>query len=123
MSGPITLVLPLPPNMANGRFHWRTKDRLRKVYCAEADRRQAAGLLPKPPAKPLERVTLDVVMHLASRMDHDNAAARCKFAVDWLKTRGYIVDDSPKHLSWVSFPEQRVKRDGNYRLELTLVPV
>ncbi len=62
-------------------------------------------------------------MHLSNQMDVDNALRRHKWILDWLKTRGYVVDDSPKHLEWVSFPEQRVKRDGNYRVELTLTPL
>jgi hypothetical protein len=59
-------------------------------------------------------------MHLGAMMDHDNALRRHKWPLDWLKTRRYIVDDSPAHLNWKSFPEQRVKRDGNYRIDLTL---
>jgi hypothetical protein len=38
-------------------------------------------------------------------------------------TRGYIAGDRRKNLRWEAFPEQVVKRDGNYRLVLTLTPI
>lgn len=42
---------------------------------------------------------------------------------DWLKTRGYIVDDRRKCLTWAGFPEQVVARKHVYRLEITIHPL
>ena len=116
----LKLTVPLPAK------HLRTPGATGESRTSNARRTRAldwlamAKKIPAPPKQPLDSITLSVVMHLARQMDHDNAAARCKWPIDWLKTRRYIVDDSPAHLRWASFPEQRVKRDGNYRLDLTL---
>mgnify|MGYP001617675201 CR=1 FL=1 len=57
-------------------------------------------------------------------MDDGNALHRCeKWPCDWLKTRGYIVDDRRSCLTWETLPAQVVKRDGNYRIELVLTPL
>ncbi len=114
----------MPRNISNGSHgHWATRYGQRTAYLNELDMLQALGKLPAPPAIPFSRVRIDSVMHLGMPMDQDNAMRRHKWILDFLKTRGYIVDDSPKHLEWVSFPEQRVKRDGNYRVELSLTPL
>lgn len=118
----LALRVPMPLNIGNGSHgHWATRDKQRKAYLKALDMLQAAQRIPPPPPEPFGRVKLDSVMHLASMMDHDNAVRRHKWALDWLRTRGYIVDDSPKCLEWVSFPEQRVKRTGEYSIELTLM--
>ncbi len=62
-------------------------------------------------------------MYLGGAMDDDNAMARHKPLLDWLKTRGYIADDRKKNIVWEGLPEQIVKRDGNYRIELTITPL
>lgn len=114
------LTVPMPLNLANSRVHWRVKHKQRQAYFDALDWLAIAKQLPAPPTVPLDSVTLEAVMHLARQMDHDNAVARCKWPIDWLRTRGYIADDSPSHLRWASFPEQRVKRNGNYCIDLTL---
>ena len=117
----IRLTVPMPLNIGNGSHgHYMVRHKQKLAYWKALDTMQAAKLIPAPPATPLDRVTLDSVMHLGAMMDHDGSVRRHKWILDWLKTRQYIVDDSPKHLTWVSFPEQRVKRDGNYRVDLTL---
>lgn len=125
MSGPtLTFEFPMPRNIGNGgHYHWRTRHNQKLAYIKALDALQAVGKLPPPPKERIQRARVDSVMHLASQMDHDNALRRHKWVLDWLKTRGYIADDSPKHLEWVSFPEQRVKRNGNYRIALTLTPL
>jgi hypothetical protein len=117
----LRITVPMPLNIANGSHgHWAIRDKQRKAYLKALDTLQLVKQIPAPPEKPFARVRLDSIMHLARQMDPDNAARRHKWVLDWLRTRGYIVDDSPKCLEWVSFPEQHVKRDGNYRIELTL---
>lgn len=74
--------------------------------------------LPAPPR--WAHATIRSTMHLGARMDTGNAMNRHKWVEDWLVTRGYLADDSEGVLRWTGFPEQIVKRDGNYRLEITL---
>jgi hypothetical protein len=61
-------------------------------------------------------------MYLGGAMDDDNAAGRHKWAIDWLRTRGYLASDRRSGLRWERFPDQVVQRDGRYRLVLTLTP-
>lgn len=121
--GPNVFVFPMPPNLTNrrsGASHWAVRGREKKDYLAVCDSRQALGLLPPPPGRPLEKVVLKSVMRLGAAMDDDNALARHKWPLDWLKTRGYIVDDRRKCVRWSSLPEQIVKRAEVYRIEITL---
>jgi hypothetical protein len=111
-------VFPMPPNLANGRMHWRVKHKAKTDYWRILDFGQR--LFPRLPDKPFEKATISVVLRLGHAMDDDNAMARVKWALDWLVTRGYIVDDKRKNLKWEGLPEQIVKRDGCYRLEITL---
>ena len=112
----------MPRNIANGSHgHWRVREAQRKAYRAVLDMLQLTKQITPPPATPFARARIDSVMHLANQMDVDNALRRHKWVLDWLKTSGYITNDSPTCLEWVSFPEQRVKRDGNYRIDITLV--
>lgn len=115
----IRLTVPMPPNMANGRVHWRAKHRARRDYMNRLDELQGAGVIPAPPLSPLARPILSSVMHVGAKHDLDNAVARHKYALDWLQTRGYIVND--RELEWHAFPRQIVKRGQDYRLELTLI--
>ena len=41
--------------------------------------------------------------------------------LDWLKTRGYIVDDKRKHVR-CEVPEQIIQRGLYYRVRITLTP-
>lgn len=123
MLGIFQFSFPMPANVTNaasGKSHWRSKHNERKKYFARLDEMQNAGLIPPPPKFPFTYVTLSSVMHLGGAMDDDNALARHKPILDWLKTRGYIADDRKKNITWESLPQQHVKRDGNYRIELTL---
>ena len=120
-SAALHITVPMPMNISNGSHsHHMVRHKQKLAYWKALDMMQAGELIPKPPRRPLDGITLDSVMHLARQMDVDNAMRRHKWVMDWLKTRGYIVDDSPKHLTWASFPEQHIRRDGNYRIELTL---
>lgn len=118
----LTISFPMPPNLTNAgsHGHWRIKGNEKKRFLALCDERQAAGLLPPPPKCAFQKAILSSVMHLGHAMDDDNALARHKWPLDWLKTRGYIVDDRRKCVRWIALPEQIIKRDGNYRIEITL---
>lgn len=122
---PLTLTIPMPPNNANpgsGSGHWSTLVRAKKRYFKMLDERQNCGLIPPPPSKPFERVTIAADMMLGRRMDDENAKYRCyKWPCDWLKTRGYIVDDKQPHCTMRN-PAQIIQRakDGQYFINLFL---
>ena len=113
---PLVLTLPMPPNLANSRMHWRVKHKAKLAYWMACD----ATRKPAKPRTPLARATLSSVMYLGAAMDTDNAMSRHKWTLDYLTARGWIADDRRTCLTWLGFPEQVVKRDGNYRLVLTL---
>lgn len=112
------LVLPMPPNRANQRKHWRVALKEKKAYWAALDALRLARRLPPIPEAPPRFVALKTKMYVFSIMDHDNAVARLKYALDWLKAWGYIADDSPKHLR-LEMPEQAVDRK-NQRIEIEI---
>lgn len=113
--------MPLPPNLANARMHHMVKHRAKVEYWRHLDLLLAGGILPPPPAAPLKKATITATMTLHNPMDDGNAANRAeKWPCDWLKTRGYIVDDSRKHLRWTGFPEQRITRKNAPCLEIVL---
>jgi hypothetical protein len=136
----LTLVVPMPPtltNSAHGRSrHWRALEREKTAYWATLDTMQGpkpwrvpapSGYieyqLPTPPARPWASVEIRSTMYLGGAMDDENAMARHKWLVDWLRHRGYIADDRKKNVRWSDFPEQIVKRDGRYRIHLTITPL
>jgi hypothetical protein len=131
VSGTLTLTLPMPPNISNGSHgHWRTRHREKVRYWDVLDGIAALKpgswmgcVIPDPPGEPYPRATIRSTMYLGAAMDQSNSMRRHKWVEDWLVTRGYIADDRKKCLTWEAFPEQIVKRDGNYRLVLTITPL
>lgn len=119
----MTFTLPLPPNIANARMHWRVKNIERKAYMQACDALQAAGRVPAPPRQPFVRSWIEASITNAALSDDDNAMARLKWPVDWLKTRGYIVDDSRKHLTWRGLPDQHITRKDAPHVVITLDPI
>lgn len=126
----ITLIVPLPPNRANARWHWRKENRLRANYWAHLDRLRLLGEVPPPPQVPWQKVRARATLYVHNRMDQGNAMARLKWLEDWLTGRKdvggtprgeqYIVDDGPDHLIYEGLPEQVIDRK-NPRIEITLV--
>jgi len=116
----LTFVLPLPPNLANSRWHWRVKQNKKKQYTAALDLLRVARLLPPVPSVPWQRATVTAALVLGAAQDDDNAIARCKWALDWIVRAGYLSDDRRKVLRWGGFPEQLVTRKQDYTLTLTL---
>jgi hypothetical protein len=114
----LTLSVAMPPNLANSRMHWRVKHNTKVEYWKTLDALSLTTKAAPPPQPPLGRCRIASVMYLGAKMDADNAMARHKWVLDWLQSRGYIAND--KHLEWVGLPEQVVKRNGRYRIELTL---
>jgi len=114
--------LPMPPNLANSRMHWRTKHGQRQAYERFLTGLLRAQQLPAVPALPLERAVVYAALRLGAHMDDDNAVARCKWPLDWLVKAGYLADDRRKVLQWGAFPSQHVTRKLGPMLTLTLVP-
>lgn len=113
---------PLPPRVLNpgNKSHWRVTHGQKQQFYSTCDLMLKLGMLPKPPVRPFQQAALTSVMRLGAAMDDDNALARHKFVLDWLKTRKYVADDRKKNLRWTALPEQVVGRKQKYRIELTL---
>ena len=136
-SSPLRFVVPMPEPITNasGRSrHWRVAHSAKRKFWALLDAMTGipegtafigaqSFLVPRPPVVPLSRAAIRSTMYLGGAMDDDNAMARHKPLLDWLKTRGYLVDDRKKNIVWESLPTQVVKRDGRYRIELTVTPL
>lgn len=107
------LVLPLPPNRANSRWHWREESRRKNTFYL-----MSTALYPRLPAQTLERCDISCDLYVWSLMDTDNAYGRLKWVLDWLQAREYITDDSPKVIETLTV-RQYIDRK-NQRLELEL---
>lgn len=116
----LTLTMPMPVNRGNARMHWRPTLRAKKHYFADCDQRQLIGMIPPPPPTPFGRCVLNATMVLGQAMDDDNAMARLKYALDWIRTRGYVRDDSRRVIQWAGFPRQIVDRTRIACVELRL---
>jgi hypothetical protein len=113
MTRDVRIVLPLPPNLANRRGHWRGWKRKQDNYgilCTAAHNQR--------PAEPLAPVTLDATLYLWNRNDEDNLTARLKWAIDWLVERKIILDDHPSALRLGTITQQIDRK--NQRLEIVL---
>jgi hypothetical protein len=117
----VKITLPLPPNLANSRFHWRVKNNKRKAYFETCDILAAVRGFVKEFAAPMpERVKIKATIYCGGRMDHDNAIARLKWPVDWMVNNDVLENDSPAHLEWVWPIEQVIGRKQQYRVEFEL---
>jgi hypothetical protein len=115
----VKIILPLPPNMANGRMHWRVKHNKRKAYfeaCDSGCSLQFGGMR----FPPTGRVKLRATIYCGGQMDHDNAIARLKWPVDWMVAFGYLIGDRPSQLEWHWPITQVVGRKQQYRVEFEL---
>lgn len=114
---------PMPPNLTNAkRRGWKGTHFGKKRYLAHLDDLQRYGVLPAPPKEPFATSAIRSVMRLGHAMDDDNAMARHKWCLDWLKTRGYVEEDRRTNLRWIGLPEQIVGRKQERVIELTLTP-
>ena len=107
-------VLPLPPNRANARWHWRTEKRKKDIWFTLAD--VLYGTSKEPPAK---LTKISAVLYTWNKMDADNLFGRVKWPCDWLERRGWISGDDPDSLEWEGIPKQFIDRK-NQRIEITL---
>ncbi|KKK76071.1 hypothetical protein LCGC14_2867390 [marine sediment metagenome] len=112
------LTLPLPPNRANAREHWRVTWKKKTEYY----NRGRVALLGQPVwDAPLKtRFTLTATLYVWNKMDRDNLMARLKFVLDLLVKSGILVDDNEKWLD-LQMPKQVIDRK-NKRVEIELTP-
>ena len=104
---------PMPPNPnKNKATNARSGHHAKKAYYRQLDELQQIGRLPAPPKLPLMRVLVSAAVFIWNKMDDDNASHRMKWPQDWLKKRGYIVDDRRPFLQWIAPPEQTCDRSG-----------
>jgi hypothetical protein len=121
---PLVFVLPLPVNIGNSRTHWAAKNKAKKDYWAICDFMLMAKRLPPRPARPFPRAQLAAAIHHTHDTDADNREARLKWAIDWLHTRGYIVDDGDAYLERQTIcGAVRCRLVSERRLVLTLTPL
>jgi hypothetical protein len=124
VSEPLVFVLPLPVNIGNSRTHWAAKNKAKKDYWAICDFMLMAKRLPPRPARPVPRAQLAAAIHHTHDTDADNREARLKWAIDWLHTRGYIVDDGDAYLERQTIcGAVRCRLVTERRLVLTLTPL
>jgi hypothetical protein len=112
--------LPLPPNLANARMHWRVKHAEQARYVRLLDSLLTVQRLPMPPEEPWSHGAVEALLVLGNHMDHDNAMARLKWPLDWLVRRGYLEDDGRRHLTWQGLPHQLLTRKAPPSLHLSL---
>lgn len=115
-----TLELPMPPNMANSRMHWRAKDRKRREYYTHATTVLLLGL--GVPKRPIVKARVRVTLYVWAMMDYDNMMARLKWPLDVLVKSGWLEDDGPDHLEFAEMPTQVVDRK-NQRVAIELEAV
>jgi hypothetical protein len=120
----VKITLPLPPNMANARRHWRVTLRDKKAYWLRCDIFAApewedgeAWILRKG-----QRYSISATLYMPRAMDDDNALHRCKWSLDWLVANVYLPGDSRKHITWDGMPEQVIEREEP-RVEFTIKPI
>ena len=119
----IRMTLPLPPNVANQRKHWRAKLKQKNSYWNVCSTLRHARKVPKPPdGWPHERSRITVTLYVHNLMDHDNAMARLKWLLDWLVAWDYLADDNPRALEWSGMPSQEIDR-RNPRVEIQIEEV
>jgi hypothetical protein len=123
----LKITLPLPPNIANGRMHWRTKHARRTAYVEQAKMWLLLRDFTLPSwyseRLPLPLAELGATLYLHSLMDDDGALSRLKWPIDVLVRQGYLVDDSRKHCR-MTIPEQVIERDkSRQKVEITLTPI
>jgi len=115
------LTLPMPPNVANARGHWRTRYSAIQHWkmLALVQEKQLRGCRPFP-TKVRIGATFYVGKHPKWMMDEDNCTARLKTVLDFLREMELLVNDDPAHVT-LDKPTQQV--GSPRRVVLTLEPV
>ena len=118
MTDVLNLVLPMPPTRGNAREHWRTTQKRKKAYYAEAAvalHNQLAGKIEGWPG----RATMTATLYTWAKMDWDGRCARMKWPQDSLVKYGLLIDDSDEYLTVNEVPKGVIDRKSP-RIEITL---
>lgn len=119
------LELPLPPNLANSRMHWRVRTRKGKAYRLAA---RVAILNARLADKQWPHISVRPRFYVWNMMDIDNAFGRLKWAMDALTRSGVIPDDRPAFVRYETDPDtggpyQVITRTpGGQKLVLEITP-
>lgn len=111
-----TIVIPLPLNLLNSRWHWAVKSALKQQYHSHLTVLHQMRLLPPMPDELPPHVAYRVTVYSYAPFDCDNMAALMKFPLDWMKGK-YFVDDAAKHLALEFAPQQIDRRVQRIELE------
>lgn len=116
----LRITLPLPPNRANARGHWRVIQRERKAYEAAAGTR----LCEQVPAGRRYAlcdvpVRVTAAFYVWARMDQDNLVSRLKWPLDVLVKWGVLRSDAAEWFALSGIPSQAIDRK-HQRVELLI---
>ena len=109
-----------PPLTANGREHWRTKERLAKNLRTAAVWAARSSHVPEYP-----RIHVSLVWVVNDRRRRDggeNLAPTLNPLIDGLVDAGVVADDDPQHVIR-DMPTIRYEAGSRPHLELTVGPV
>lgn len=114
------LVLPLPPNRANARMHWRAEWNKKSEYYAMAIAHIRQQSRPAARAEmAAQNVEVSATLYVWNKYDDDGAVSLLKWPLDSLKYAGVIHDDKRPHCALRGIPLQVVDRKRQ-RLELEI---
>lgn len=116
------MVLPLPVNLANCRLHHMVKYRKKKAYWADLDMLLMVKRLPPPPETPWQAVHITFDWYVWNKMDPDGRDARKKWIIDWLRTRGYIIDDREENVDYTDLPQTVDRKSQRVELQILEAP-
>lgn len=108
------ITLPLPPNIANARWHWHKRRRLEGNYWL-----RCTAAHPERPPEPIAPAVVHVKAFVGNLNDEDNLVARLKWAIDWMVDRDILLDDHPSAMT-LGTVEQAIDRKRK-RLEITVM--
>lgn len=111
--------------MANGRMHWRAKDKARNEYINRTHLTLYARKMLRPwtAAEAPKRARISAHVVVGGLMDVDNVFARIKWALDYLVTDKILLGDSPREIEWDGIPTQEVTRKKPYTVTFTITPI
>lgn len=120
-TGSLSMVLPLPPNIANvGYSHWAPKHKAKVKYWDSLTAHMHARLIPSPPVNWPAKARVTMTFYLWGKQDRDNLYARTKWVCDWLAGKGYIAGDREDQIDLVV--QQQTDRK-HPRLKVEIEPV
>lgn len=116
----LSMVVPLPLNLANSRLHWAVKQKKKREYWDHLTFLKQARIIPRPPLRWPSFARVEMVLYVAQRMDKGNAYNRVKWLEDWLAGHGYIAGDREDQIDLQV--SQQVDRK-NQRIQVCITPL